>query len=66
MVWARVTDDERKIVEGLARAMNLSISEFIRYLIIQELDRRAIIAARVEELKDRMRRGGEACSKRGQ
>jgi len=57
MVWARITNEERKLVEGLARAMNLNISEFIRYLIIQELDKRSIITARVEEFKKKIRGG---------
>lgn len=54
-VWGRVTPEEREIVEQLAKAMNMKISEFIRYLIIKELEERGIITAKVEKIKEKIR-----------
>ncbi len=56
-VWGRVTPEEREIVEQLAKAMNMKISEFIRYLIIKELEERGIITAKVEKIKEKIRGG---------
>ncbi|RLG60306.1 hypothetical protein DRN87_04385 [Candidatus Geothermarchaeota archaeon] len=54
-VWGRVTPEEKAIIEKLAKAMNMKISEFIRYLIIQELERRSIITTKIEKLKEEIR-----------
>ena len=58
-VWVRVTPEEREIVEKIAKVMNMNISEFIRYLILQELERRSIITTKIEKLKEEIK-GGEA------
>ena len=58
LVWGRVSEEERKIVEKLAAAMGMNISEFIRYLILQELERRSIITTKIEKLKEEIRGEG--------
>ena len=57
-VWARVSEDERRIIEKLAAAMNMNISEFIRYLILKELEKRSIITTKIEILKKELKANG--------
>lgn len=58
-VWARVSENERQIVEKIADAMNMTISEFIRYLIIKELEKRSIIATKIDLIKEDIRNGAD-------
>jgi uncharacterized protein (DUF1778 family) len=51
-VWARVTPEERKLIEKLSNAMGLSVAEFVRYVIVQELDRRSLLTSKIQRLKE--------------
>ena len=55
MVWARVTEEERRIIDKLADAMHMTISEFVRYTILQELERRSLITTKIELIKEEIR-----------
>jgi antitoxin component of RelBE/YafQ-DinJ toxin-antitoxin module len=41
-LWTRVDGNIRKLVEELAKSMGLTTSEYIRRLIIEDLDKRSI------------------------
>ncbi|MBS7616757.1 MAG: hypothetical protein QXZ25_06895 [Candidatus Bathyarchaeia archaeon] len=41
-LWTRVDDNIRKIVEELAKSQGLTISEYVRRLVIEDLDKRSI------------------------
>ena len=51
-VWARVTPEERKLLEELAKALGLSVAELVRFAILQELDKRSLLTARIQKLKE--------------
>jgi uncharacterized protein (DUF1778 family) len=51
-VWARVSPEERELIEKLSKAMGLSVAEFIRYVIVQELDRRSLLTSKIQRLKE--------------
>ena len=57
-VWGRVTPEERILVEKLAKVMNMNVSEFIRYLILKELEKRSIITTKIEILKKELKANG--------
>ena len=42
-IWARVSPDIDKSARMLAKAMGISISEYVRRLIIQDLDSRNLL-----------------------
>ena len=42
MVWAWIDTDIREIVEKLAKSKGVSISEYVRNLILEDLDKRSI------------------------
>ncbi|MGC9086526.1 MAG: hypothetical protein ACP5IT_10070 [Thermoproteota archaeon] len=58
-VWARVSPEERELVEKLANMMGFSTAEFIRYLIMQELDRRSFLTMKLEKAKKEMQKRPE-------
>jgi hypothetical protein len=51
-VWARVSPEERKLLEELAKALGLSVAELVRFAILQELDKRSLLTARIQKLKE--------------
>jgi uncharacterized protein (DUF1778 family) len=52
LVWGRVTDEEKKLIDQLCQIMHCNMSEFIRYVILQELERRSLISTQIEKLKE--------------
>jgi predicted Fe-S protein YdhL (DUF1289 family) len=50
-VWARITPEERELVEKLSDTLGLSVAEFLRYLILQELERRSLLDAKLEKIR---------------
>jgi len=42
MVWAWVDEDIRKLVERISESKGISISEYVRQLVIEDLDRRSV------------------------
>lgn len=45
MLWTRVDGNVRKIVEKLAESQGITISEYVRRLVIEDLDKRSIFTA---------------------
>ena len=51
-VWSRVEPQIRELAEKLAKAQGLTLSEYIRTLIISDLDRRSVFSSKLKkELK---------------
>jgi len=62
-VWARVSPEERKLLEELAKALGLSVAELVRFAILQELDKRSLLTARIQKVKEELeadKPGGES------
>lgn len=49
MVWAWVDREIRKLVEKIAESKGISISEYVRQLIIQDLDKRSIFTDKLKK-----------------
>ena len=49
MMWARVDEDIKKTVKRLADYQGISISEYVRQLIITDLDRRSVFTSKLKE-----------------
>ena len=48
----RLTKDIQKLVEQLARIQGLKPSEYLRNLILEDMERRSLITARLANLKE--------------
>lgn len=42
MLWARVGVEVKEIVEKLARTKGISMSEYVRSLVLEDLDKRTV------------------------
>ena len=49
MVWAWVDKEIRELVEKIAESKGISISEYVRQLIIEDLDKRSIFTDKLKE-----------------
>jgi len=49
MVWAWVDRDIRKLVEKIAESKGISISEYVRQLVIEDLDKRSVFTTKLKE-----------------
>jgi hypothetical protein len=49
MLWAWVDNDIRDFVRKLADAKGISISEYVRSLIIEDLDKRTVFTTALKE-----------------
>jgi len=52
ILWARVDREIERAVRRLAKLQGVSISEFIRQLIISDLDRRSIFTTKLKSVDD--------------
>lgn len=52
MLWAWVGNDVREHVEKLAGAKGISISEYVRSLILEDLDKRTIFTTILKEANE--------------
>ena len=52
MVWAYVDANVRELVEKLVESKGISISEYIRQLVIEDLDKRSIFTTKLKEILD--------------
>ncbi|MEM3697411.1 MAG: hypothetical protein QXZ02_03040 [Candidatus Bathyarchaeia archaeon] len=50
MLWTKVDAHIRKLVEALARSQGLTISEYVRRLVIEDLDKRSVFTAKLKEV----------------
>ena len=51
MLWARVDTDIRDMVRRLADAKCISMSEYVRSLIIDDLDKRTVFTSALNEAR---------------
>jgi antitoxin component of RelBE/YafQ-DinJ toxin-antitoxin module len=51
MLWARVDKEIRDLVEKLAKAKGISISEYVRGLILEDLNERAVFTDALKRRK---------------
>ena len=49
MVWAWVNIEVRELVEKLAELKGVSISEYVRSLVLADLDKRSLFTPRLEK-----------------
>ena len=49
MLWCSVDTDVKLLVEKLAKAKGVTISEYVRNLVLEDLDRRSIFTTLVKE-----------------
>lgn len=49
MLWTRVDGNVKRIVEKLAKSQGLTISEYVRRLVIEDLDKRSIFTVMLKE-----------------
>jgi len=49
MVWAWVDREIRELVEKIAESKGISISEYVRQLVIEDLDKRSIFTTKLKE-----------------
>ena len=50
MLWARVDEDIRDLVSILATAKGISMSEYVRSLVIEDLDKRTVFTTKMKEV----------------
>jgi len=55
LVWGRVSSEEKILVKKVAEALGLSLSDYIRYLILKDLEARNIFNTKIEKLKEEIR-----------
>ncbi len=58
LVWSRIGSEIKNLVEKLAGSKGVSLSEYIRELILEDLDHRSIFTTR---LKEQTRAPAPAC-----
>jgi len=49
MIWAWVDKEVRTLVEKIAESQGISISEYVRQLVLQDLDKRSIFTTKLKE-----------------
>jgi len=49
--------DIRRLVDEVAKAQGLTVSEYLRRLIIDDLERRSLISSRIEKIKEEIKNG---------
>jgi len=52
LIWSRVDANIKQILEELADTRGISLSEYIRQLILEDLDKRSILPKGKEIMKD--------------
>ena len=48
MVWAWIDIEVRQIVEKIAEVKGVSISEYVRSLVLEDLDKRSFFTTRIK------------------
>jgi len=49
MLWCRVDNPVRELVETLAKTKGISISEYVRNLVLEDLDKRSFFTTKIKE-----------------
>jgi len=55
MIWSRVNADVKETVQRLADSMGVSISEYIRMLVLRDLDKRSVFTAQLKHPEDKFK-----------
>ena len=55
IVWAWVDSEMKDIARKVAKAQGVSLSEYVRNLIIKDLERRSIITTKIDLIKQEIR-----------
>ena len=55
IVWAWVDSEMKDIARKVAKAQGVSLSEYVRNLIIKDLERRSIITTKIDMIKEEIR-----------
>ena len=55
LVWGRVTEGEKDLVRKVSNALGMSVSDYIRFLILKDLEARSILTTKVQKIKDEIR-----------
>jgi len=50
-VWSRVNPTVETSIRGLADLMGISVSEYVRKLILEDLDRRSFFTFKIKKVK---------------
>jgi len=58
LVWASVESDIRGLVERLAASKGVSISEYVRQLILSDLDSRSVFTTKLKADSDGVKQKG--------
>ncbi|MEM3641746.1 MAG: hypothetical protein QXH37_07500 [Candidatus Bathyarchaeia archaeon] len=53
LLWARVESNIKQLIEKLAKIQGITISEYIRQLIIQDLDKRSVFTSILRQQTNR-------------
>ena len=54
----RLTAEIQKLVEQLAQIQGLTPSEYLRNLILEDLEKRSLISAKIDNLKETLKNNG--------
>ena len=54
----RLTVEIQKLVEQLAQIQGLTPSEYLRNLILEDLEKRSLISAKIDNLKETLKNNG--------
>ena len=57
VIGTRLTIEIQKLVEQIAKIQGLKPSEYLRNLILEDLEKRSLISTKIENLKENMRNG---------
>jgi len=50
VLWCRVDTKIKEVVEKLAEAKGVTISEYVRNLILEDLDKRSVFTTKLKEI----------------
>ena len=57
IIGFRVSEDLRRILDKISQEMGLTVSEYMRKLVLDDLERRSIITTKIDLIKEEIRNG---------
>jgi len=51
MLWCRVDVEVKELVEKLAKAKGITISEYLRNLVLEDLDKRSVFTSILKQMR---------------
>ena len=55
IIWSRVSPEVQRTMIELAESQGITISEYVRQLIIKDLDERSVFTSQLKQARDRNR-----------